>query len=497
MQSIGFDDSWSSEQRANSGIVAVSFHQYVDRLAECGLLTKEEVRSHLAPLPEHARPTTADALARWLVRQGLLTTFQASAVIQGKTKGLVLGNYVILHRLGSGGMGQVFKAQHRRMKRIVAIKVLPTAVAKKPELIQRFSREVEAAAKLMHPNIVAAFDADEADGLHFLVMEYVSGRDLAALVREQGPLSVSLCLNCMVDAARALEYAHSHGVVHRDIKPSNLLLTRTDRQQGAGTDDSAAYTVKLLDLGLARIDEEAAAVATPSDLTGTGLVMGTVDYMSPEQAINTHTVDHRTDIYSLGMTMHFLLTGRAAYPGESVMQRLLAHRENPIPSLVEARQDVPFELDAIFRKMAAKRPGDRQQSVGEVADALEALRMGTPLPTSSSASAAPVISMATDDAALADFLRSMGSGPQGTGSTITPSTATQLSESGSAPLALVGGESSEIFLTMTEGSTAHTPVSSALLRRAQTSNHPRQETDVWGLCGCPAADRHWLVAAAP
>ena len=376
--------------------MAIPLDQFMRQLTESGLMLPEALQAWIATMPSEGQPRDGDQLARELVRQQKLTPFQAQAVYQGKGQGLVMGNYVILDKLGQGGMGAVFKAEHRRMRRIVALKVVSPAAMKSPDAVRRFVREVEAAAKLTHPNIVIAYDADEAAGKRFLVMEYVAGSDLAALVKKQGPLPVAKAVNCILQAARGLQFAHEQGVIHRDIKPANLLV------DGKGT-------VKILDMGLARLDS---AGARQDDLTGTGQIMGTVDYMAPEQALNTKLADQRADVYSLGITLWFLLTGRATYDGDSVMAKLLAHRDQATPSLREARPEVPAALDAVFAKMVAKKPDDRFQSMSAVIAALEG---GSSEPVS----AVILPAAQSDDSQLNDFLN----GPPRTGASAAGSVA--------------------------------------------------------------------------
>jgi len=333
--------------------MAVPLEQFVKQLEESGILAGNTLKDFIPP---KATPKDAEELARELVRKKKLTKFQAEEVYRGKGKSLVLGNYVLMEKIGAGGMGQVFKAEHRRLKRVVAVKLLPAAMTSDKAAIARFEREVEAAAKLRHPNIVAADDADQANGVHFLVMEFVEGSDLSALVKKDGPLPIAKAVNYILQAARGLEAAHKKGIVHRDIKPANLLLDK-------------AGTVKILDMGLARLSDG----NTAADLTSSGTVLGTVDFMAPEQALNTKTADSRADIYSLGCTLYYLLTGKAAYDGDTLMAKLLAHREQPIPSLRPARAEVPEPLETIFKKMLAKKVKDRYQTMTEVVAALESL----------------------------------------------------------------------------------------------------------------------------
>ncbi len=334
--------------------MSLTVEQFTERLASSGVIPDGDLRDWFAALPAESRSGDGEALARELVNQKKLTPFQADQIFSDKGASLVLGNYVIVSKLGQGGMGIVYKAQHRRLDRIVALKVLSPRIVGRPELAQRFEREVQAAAKLTHPNIVKALDAELDGARRFLVMEYVDGADLLLLVQRCGKLPIRWAIDFMRQAALGLDYAHQQGIVHRDIKPSNLLRDRS----GA---------IKILDLGLARM----AVADGAAELTSTGEVVGTVDYMAPEQAADTKHADGRADIYSLGITLWFLLTARLAYEGDSAMAKLLAHSESPIPSLLEARPEVPHELERIFQKMVAKQPDQRYSSMAEVAADLE------------------------------------------------------------------------------------------------------------------------------
>jgi len=326
-------------------------------LLETGLVSQDDY-SRLFPASGESVVTSTNELASELVRLGKLTSFQVQMLARGKGKQLILGNYILLEKLGAGGMGQVFKARHRRMKRVVALKLLPDNLVNSPQAVDRFRREVEATAKLEHPHIVTAHDADEADGRHFLAMQFIDGADLLKIVQASGPLSVGQGIHLLTQAAQGLQYAHQRGVIHRDIKPSNLLI-------------DAQGDVKILDMGLARIEAATGELPSKSDLTRDGMVMGTVNYMAPEQAENTHLADERSDVYSLGCTLYFVLTGQNLYRGTTLMAKLIAHREQPIPLLKSNCSDAPATLVSLFESMVAKKPETRTQSMAAVLTALK------------------------------------------------------------------------------------------------------------------------------
>jgi serine/threonine protein kinase len=340
---------------------------FVAGLTEFGLLEPAEIKACLDRQSTGERPADTAAIARELVRTGQLTRYQATAIARGQARGLVMGDYVVLEKIGAGGMGTVFKARHRRTKRNVAVKVLFPNVTRNSKAVPRLQREALAAAQLSHPNLVSALDLDEIGGMHVFVMDYVEGCDLSRMVKSGGPLSIDRALDCMIQAARGLQAAHERGIIHRDVKPANLML-------------DANGTLKVLDLGLARVDQHSGTGADDDEyadgLTNPGTVLGTVDYMAPEQAMNSRSVDARSDVYSLGCTLYYLLVGRPPYRGGGALERLLRHREAPIPSMRAERPQVPPVLDEILGRMLAKAPADRFASMSELIAALDNCRKG-------------------------------------------------------------------------------------------------------------------------
>jgi WD40 repeat protein/serine/threonine protein kinase len=324
-------------------------------LKEPDLLAADQLKE-LRRLPEAANPDPR-ALGKVLLQRNWLTKYQINEVAQGRGKGLKVGPYLLVERLGEGGMGQVFKARHLHMGRVVALKLMRKEKLSKPDSVRRFYQEVTAAAALVHPNIVLAFDAGQAGNTHFFSMEYVDGPDLARLVKERGPLPVAQACEYIRQAAVGLQHAHERGLVHRDIKPSNLLVTT----------EGSNPVVKILDMGLARLGDPA---AMESHLTRAGQVLGTPDYLAPEQALDARSVDIRADIYSLGCSLYYLLTGRPPFKAEALAQLLLKHQMEKPPSVRALRPDVPEGLDILMQRMMAKKPEQRPATPAEIAYAL-------------------------------------------------------------------------------------------------------------------------------
>lgn len=304
-------------------------------------------------------------LARKLVREGLVTVWQAQQLLAGRAS-FHLGRYRLLERISQGHFGVVFRAQQMDLKRIVALKVLAGAALSEPQTVARFQREVRVAAQLEHANLVRAYDAECAAGLHFLVMEFVPGRNFKCWIDEYGRLPLDWACECVRQAAVALEYVHAQGLVHRDIKPSNLMVSAADT--------TSTPSVKILDLGLARVVSEEVESAEHR-LTKPGHVLGTVDYIAPEQVESTKDADIRADIYGLGCTLFKAVTGEVPFPGQSAAEKIMARLNNTAPRLASLRDDVPAELDELAARMLARDPADRFQTPIEVAEALTPFAM--------------------------------------------------------------------------------------------------------------------------
>ncbi|HMP02366.1 MAG TPA: serine/threonine-protein kinase [Gemmatales bacterium] len=342
----------------------------IDLLHKSELVERQTLEGYLDALRGSDEcPGEATKLASRLVNDGLVTYFQAKQLLKGRYRGFTLGKYKVLEILGTGGMGNVYLCEHITMKHRAAVKVVPTEKARQSSMLARFQREARAVAALNHPNIVRAFDLDSDNQFHYLVMEYVDGVNLQKLIKRHGPLSFPRVANYLAQAAEGLQYLHDNALVHRDLKPSNLLLDR----QGV---------IKILDFGLARfMDDEEDTLTQDYDAHR---VLGTADYLSPEQIIKTHDVDIRSDIYSLGVTTYFLLTGQTPFESAADEEKLILHQTRMPTPLVSLRPDTPPSLVAVVERMMAKKPLDRFQTPIEIVAALEPwLKLPVPPPPES------------------------------------------------------------------------------------------------------------------
>ncbi len=278
---------------------------------------------------EHAVGRHGDAveLARALIQGGLLTRFQARMLLHGRTDGFFLGAYRILEPLGKGGMGRVYKALHETMNRTVALKVLAPSLVKTEKAREFFRQEVQTAAQLNHPHIVHAYDANAVDGRHYLAMEFIAGPTLGQLVARRGPLPIGIACEVIRQAALGLQHAHVHGLVHRDIKPANVMLSLVAGNSAAATAPASPRQLRatILDFGLAQLHQRRKRRSAADADSGQHTVTGTPDFMSPEQARHRDEVDIRSDLYSLGCTFYYVLTGRVPFPGGGVLDKLIRH----------------------------------------------------------------------------------------------------------------------------------------------------------------------------
>jgi serine/threonine-protein kinase len=330
--------------------------ELLDRLRKSGLVPADRLEGFLAGLKTAGAHLTPAGVLDQLVSAGMITRFHADKLAAGKYKGFGLGSYLILDQLGMGGMGHVYLAEHAHMRRLVALKVLPPPLYEDNVVArERFFREARAAGTLDHPNIVRVYDLCQEGKILYLVMEYVEGLSLQVLVNRIGPLDVGTACHYTRQVAFGLQHAHQMGFVHRDIKPANLLLERTG-------------LVKILDLGLVRSEADAGSMLTKQ--LDNKSILGTADYVAPEQAVDSSKVDVRADVYSLGATLYFLLTGRPMFPEGRTAQKLVWQQiKDPVP-VDRLRAEVPRALAAVVHRMLQKRPADRFPSALDVFDAL-------------------------------------------------------------------------------------------------------------------------------
>ena len=333
-----------------------SSQQFLDLASQSGVVAHDELAGALDRLglnAEKVATLNVHTLAGLLVSAQTMTPWQAERLLQGRHQGFQLGSYRLLSVLGRGSMGTVYLAEHSMMRRRCALKVLLFHHADEPCYLARFTREVQAVASLDHPNIVGAYDAgmvtEGKRDIYFLAMEFIDGRNVSELIRESGPLNPARAARFARQVAEGLDYAHGAGLIHRDIKPGNLMVDRRD-------------VVRILDLGLAAFHDDEHPLLTAQN----ELPLGTADYMSPEQILDCHNIDERADIYSLGCTLYFMLTGQPPFQHGNLLQRLVAHRNTEPASIRELRPEVPAGLCEIVERMMHKSVGKRFASCEEV-----------------------------------------------------------------------------------------------------------------------------------
>jgi serine/threonine protein kinase len=330
--------------------------EFIELVRKSGVLDEPRLAAYVERLQRAGElPPQPGKLAGLMFRDRLLTHFQAENFLHGRWKRFTIGKYRVLERIATGGMGTVYLCEHQFMRRRAAVKVLPAAKASDPTSLERFYREARAVAALDHPNIVRAYDVDKDDGLNYLVMEYVDGSSLQDIVKKHGPFDPVRAAHYMSQAALGLQHAHDFaGLIHRDIKPGNLILDRNG-------------TIKILDMGLARFfNDEDDLLTRQHDES----VLGTADYLAPEQVLDSHDVDIRADIYGLGATFYYCLTGKTPFGEGTIAQKLIWHQTRQPRPVRSLRKEVPEALAGVVDKMMSKEPGQRYQMPMEVVEAL-------------------------------------------------------------------------------------------------------------------------------
>jgi len=333
----------------------LNIKRFVEVLQKSKLIPRETLRETLLACKRDHNdriPRDPSEVARYLIAARLLTRWQCKKLLAGKYKGFYLGVYKLLDHIGSGGMSSVYLAEHSWLQQPRAIKVFPRHRVGEASYLARFEQEARATASLNHPHIVRTYDFDSQGSTYYMVMEYVSGQDLASLVQLHSQLDCEAVACYMAQAARGLHHAHDQGFIHRDVKPANLLVD----ERGVA---------KILDLGLALIS------GSSLTLTHNENVLGSADYLAPEQAVNSHEVDRRADVYGLGCTMYFALTGYPPFRDGTVAQRIIKHQTKMPPAIADDRPDCPRKLADVCVKMVQKNPNERYQNCLEVSEILE------------------------------------------------------------------------------------------------------------------------------
>jgi serine/threonine protein kinase len=345
-------------------------------LARSRLLQADDVRKLHRRWLDEAGPRAGDTteFSRWLVARRYVTEYQLGVVQRGHGESLLLDQYTILERIGKGRMAGVYRAIHR-LGPTVAIKVLPPSKAKNPPILARFQRESRLALALNHPNVVRTFQTGETDGLHYLVMEHLEGETLEDVLRRRGKLPPAEAVRLVYQALLGLEHLHEQGLVHRDLKPANLMLVPGQREQsGPGQPDTTLRRiVKILDIGTGRalFADDVNAQGQPFELTNDSDILGTPDYMSPEQARDPHTADIRADIYSLGCVLYEALAGQVPFPEANLVRKMVRHATEAPRPLREFNPEVPDGLQQILDWMLAKDPARRYPTPLRAAQALQ------------------------------------------------------------------------------------------------------------------------------
>jgi serine/threonine-protein kinase len=337
---------------------ALSPAEFLAAIEKSSILTEAQMRAVWARFAHGVDTLESSAIAEALVREGLLSGFQARRLLVGNSHGFVCGRYTIIDKIGEGAMGQVYQARHRLMDRIVALKMISPNQKGIAKVVSRFFREMKIVGRLNHPNVVRAFDADQFENAPFIVMEYLEGEDFGRLLRRRGTLPAEEVVGYMAQASWGLAHAHEQGIIHRDIKPTNLFLETTG-------------VVKVLDLGLGAFVQVFDDPARARDPDEQGLA-GTADYMAPEQ-LTGQPVDVRMDLFSLGCTLYFALAGVPPFPGPTKIDRLFKRVSERHVPITDVRPNLPYGLVSVLDRMLATNPDDRFNSAAELAEALEAL----------------------------------------------------------------------------------------------------------------------------